>query len=117
MYRYLGGNFLTTYPTLTTTLNNMAVILPAYGPLTVTGSFSDPISGGNIASFIMNYYDETTHLIYDTADSVWLLANGPASAVIPNGTYWSNYLYWNDITDKWVVGGVTINDGVRIGYN
>ena len=117
MYRYLGGDFLTTTPTTTTTLNNMAVILPAYGPLTVTGSFSDPISGGNIASFIMNYYDETTHLIYDTADSVWLLANGPASAPIPNGTYWSNYLYWNDITDKWTVGGVTINDGVRIGYN
>ena len=111
-YRYLGGNFSTTFPTTTTTLNNMAVILPPSGTLTINGSFSFPI-GGILSSITSDYYDETTHLIYDVIDGAWLLANGPYSAPIPIGNYWADYLYWDDLTDKWTVG----SDRVRIGQN
>jgi hypothetical protein len=72
----------------------MAVILPDPGTLTITGSFSDS-QGGTVSSITLSYYDEMTHLIYDTTDSTWLLANGPYSATIPNGAYWADYLYWD----------------------
>ena len=110
VYRYLGGNFLTTTPITTTTLNNMAVILPPLGSLTVNGSFNDPLVGP-VSSIILDYYDETTHLIYDSTDGIWLQANGPYSAPVPQGTYWADYLYWNDLTSKWTVG----SDVVRLG--
>jgi hypothetical protein len=110
VYRYLGGNFLTTTPITTTTLNNMAVILPPLGSLTVNGSFNDPLVGP-VSSIILDYYDETTHLIYDSTDGIWLQANGPFSAPVPPGTYWADYLYWNDLTSKWTVG----SDVVRLG--
>ena len=111
-YMYIGGSFSTTNPNTSITLNNMAVIFPPYGSLVINGTFSDPY-GGTVASITLDYYDETTHLIYDTTDSAWLLANGPFSAPIPPGSYWADYLYWNNLTNKWTVG----SDRVRIGKN
>ena len=111
-YRYVGGNFSNTLPISGAILNSMAVIYPPYGSLVVNGTFSDPY-GGTLASITLDYYDETTHLIYDSLDAAWLLANGPYSAPIPPGTFWADYLYWNNSTSKWTVG----SDAVRIGRN
>ena len=54
-------------------------------------------------------------IVGSVSDNLMFCGISQGSGSIPNGTFWSNYLYWNDVTSQWVVGDQTITLGHNAG--
>jgi len=68
---------------------------------TQTGSafYVNPIRGGYAGSILM-YNQNTKEIVYSTG-----------SAGVDIGTYWGDYLYWDNVANEWVVGSENITLG------
>jgi hypothetical protein len=125
------------------TLTNLNNISTAYGDLLPVGATGPCVSTNNGLSYIISLYESSTNnidfstfnknlivnnlklqtipststsmiLYYDTSSKSVSYSPVP-SGTIPAGTYWGDYLYWNNSTSSWSVAFDKVHIGRSAG--